>query len=161
LCHEARPDGFLPAGAEYRYVRRAPPRWAASSGSMLPYAHIPPFFAQADGTPKRMGPELRIAVGAVFAAMAVACLTALVLTYRSHPLFPFRFDRLDWTAAWLEMTAVDYYGAALPLCAVILAAEPSAAAGATWVAGVLLLGSPVACGWAAHRLLGRSGGLCP
>lgn len=107
-----------------------------------------------------MGPELRVAFGAIFAALAVACLVALVLTYRRHPLFPFRFDRLDWTAAWLKMTTIDYYGAALPLCAVILLSEPSLTIGAVWSTGVLLLGSPVACTWVAYRLLGANGGFC-
>jgi hypothetical protein len=106
-----------------------------------------------------MDERARTVGGAFFAVLGAACATALALTYRRHPLFPFRFDRLDWTAAWLKMTTIDYYGAALPLCAVILSAEPSAAAGAAWCAGVLLLGSPVACAWAAYRLLGDTGGL--
>jgi len=89
----------------------------------------------------------------LFVALGLACLVALALTYRRHPLFPFWFDRLDWTSAWLKMTTLDYYGAALPLCFVILTTEPSVAIGALWSAGVLLLGSPVACGWMAYRLL--------
>lgn len=89
--------------------------------------------------------------------MSVAILVALVMTYYRHPLFPFRFDRLDWTSAWLKVTTLDYYGAALPLCFVILTTEPSIAIGALWSLGVLVLGSPVACAWASQRLLRAPG----
>jgi hypothetical protein len=60
-----------------------------------------------------------------------------------------------------EKTTLDYYGAAFPLCAVILVTESSAVAGAIWAIGVLLLGSPVACAWVANRLLRGEGRLCP
>lgn len=85
----------------------------------------------------------------------MSCLTALIVTLRRHPLLPLRPSDLAWCRAWLAATVADYYGAALPLCGVIVATSPTLAEGLTWSAGVLVLGSPVACGWAARRLLLR------
>jgi hypothetical protein len=73
---------------------------------------------------------------------------------------PVRFGNLQWCAAWLKATVVDFYGVALPLCGVILAAEPQLLFGLAWSASVLLLGSPFACAWVAQRLI-RSGGALP
>lgn len=92
-------------------------------------------------------------IGGVYIALGVVCLVGLVWTYIKQPLFPFRFDRLAWTQAWLKATVLDYYGVAMPLCAIIIATDPSLFAAVAWCAGVLFLGSPVACAWVARMLI--------
>lgn len=99
-----------------------------------------------------MQPAAPVAAG-LYVLLGVACLTTLTITFRRHPLFPFRPSELAWCRAWLATTVADYYGAALPLCGVIVATSPTLAEGLTWSMGVLVLGSPVACAWAARRLL--------
>ena len=88
---------------------------------------------------------------AFYTVLLIGCTAAIGLTCWSYPLFPFRLDSLVWTSSWLLATVADYYGAALCLSGVILASERFPA-GPLWVAGCLLLGSPVCCLWVLHRL---------
>ena len=68
-------------------------------------------------------------------------------TSYSYPLFPFQSDSLDWCKNWLVATVIDYYGAALCLCGVILSSEETWFQGLMWTTGCLLLGSPICCLW--------------
>merc|ERR1712046_301858 len=83
-------------------------------------------------------------------------LGALFLVYLSvtcwaHPLFPFQPSSADWSFAWLLTTVADYYCSTLVLCGVIFTSE-AGVAGALWTLGCLILGSWIACAWAAQRL---------
>ena len=97
--------------------------------------------------------HLALAYGAIGAGFAVL----LAKTLRAHPMFPFQPDSASWCCAWLATTVVDYYGAALCLCGVILANEPRVV-GIAWSLGCCLLGTPVCCAWIVSRLL-RKGSL--
>uniref|UniRef100_A0A7S1J163 Uncharacterized protein n=1 Tax=Eutreptiella gymnastica TaxID=73025 RepID=A0A7S1J163_9EUGL len=88
---------------------------------------------------------------AFYWVLLVGCTAAIGVTCWHYPLFPFRLDSLAWATNWLLATCVDYWGAALCLSGVILASERFPA-GPIWVAGCLLLGSPVCCLWVLHRL---------
>ena len=95
---------------------------------------------------------------AIFYSTYAAGFTALLIrTLRAFPLVPPEPSSLAWNAAWLFTTVVDYYGAALALCGVILASEKRRA-GILWSLGCLLLGTPFCCFYVTSRLL-RSGTL--
>lgn len=76
----------------------------------------------------------------------------LVRTLAKFPLVPPAPSSLAWNSAWLVTTVVDYYGAALALCGVIVASE-SRRDGILWSLGCLLLGTPFCCFYVATRLL--------
>ena len=82
---------------------------------------------------------------------AIYFTSKLISTLSVQPLFPFKMHDVEWTGKWLMTTVADYYGVALPLCAIILATEESIVIGMLWAAGVLLLGSAVACFYVARR----------
>jgi len=81
--------------------------------------------------------------GLLLAVTAVAISTTLY----HYPLFPLQTDSLEWSNTWLLTTVVDFYGACLCLCGVILCTEQSWSAGVGWCVGCCLLGSPVCCIW--------------
>ena len=56
-----------------------------------------------------------------------------------------------WLRAWLRMTVVDYYGAALVLGGVAVR-DRGWAEGAAWAAGFAVLGAPACCAYAAAHL---------
>ena len=74
-------------------------------------------------------------------------MTAVSVTMYNYPLFPFQTDSLEWCRTWLVTTVLDYYGACLCFCGVVLASEDSWSRGLAWVAGFCLLGPPVCCVW--------------
>jgi hypothetical protein len=82
----------------------------------------------------------------------------LTKTLKAHPLIPPSVNSLLWCRAWLWTTVVDYYGAALSLCGVIIATEDRMAARIGWSCGCLFLGTPFCCLWVGLRLL-RGGSL--
>lgn len=86
-----------------------------------------------------------------FSVLCVAIMIAMIVTLARSPLFPLQIDELSWTQDWLLFSVVDYYGASLCLCAIILATEQQITFGGLWCLGVLLLGSPVACVYMAIR----------
>mmetsp|Transcript_12481 Transcript_12481/g.33400 ORF Transcript_12481/g.33400 Transcript_12481/m.33400 type:complete len:121 (+) Transcript_12481:36-398(+) len=86
-----------------------------------------------------------------FLALGITIFAALSLTLYHYPLFPLQTDRLDWSVAWLGMTVIDYYGAAVCLCAIIMATERMVPA-VTWCVLCLLFGSPFCCAYMLHRL---------
>ena len=88
---------------------------------------------------------------AVYVVLFVYCAWSLFSTLSEHPLFPFQFSNLEWTAAWLKMTVVDYYGAALPLCGIVIASE-SPLAGLLWSLAFCIGGSPFCCAYVISRL---------
>jgi len=90
-------------------------------------------------------------------ALFVGTLVAISVTVARYGLFPFQLDSLEWTSAWLSATIVDYYGACLCFCGVVLSSEQSWLIGIAWVIGCCLLGSPVCCAWVLCRLW-RGGG---
>lgn len=92
-----------------------------------------------------------------YSALFIGTLVGIAVTVARFGLFPFQFDSLEWCAAWLKATVVDFYGACLCLCGVILSSEQSWLTGILWVLGCCLLGSPVCCAWVLCRLL-RGGG---
>ena len=95
---------------------------------------------------------------AIFYSTYAAGFTALLIrTLRAFPLVPPEPSSLAWNAAWLFTTVVDYYGAALALCGIILASEKRRV-GILWSLGCLLLGTPFCCFYDTSRLL-RNGTL--
>merc|ERR1711924_206317 len=87
-----------------------------------------------------------------FSAYAAGFTALLVRTLMKHPLIPPATESLAWNSAWLITTVVDYYGAALALCGIILASEPRRK-GILWSLGCLLLGTPFCCFYVVTRLL--------
>ena len=79
----------------------------------------------------------------------------LIKTLKAFPLIPPSPNSLLWCRGWLWTTIVDYYGAALALCGVILSSEPKLLVGAAWCAGCLFLGTPFCCLYVATRLIRR------
>ena len=107
--------------------------------------------------PLAANPAFRQAVIVVLVVYAIFFVGKLVSTLSVHPLFPFQMQDVNWTGDWLMTTVADYYGVALPLCAIILATEDSVFVGIAWSAGVLLLGSAVACAYVVRRAAFQSG----
>mmetsp|Transcript_20274 Transcript_20274/g.25068 ORF Transcript_20274/g.25068 Transcript_20274/m.25068 type:complete len:123 (+) Transcript_20274:291-659(+) len=99
-----------------------------------------------------------IAGVAFYIALFLGTLTTILYTLINHPLFPLRTDDLAWSNAWLAATVVDYYGACLCLCGVVISSEESRILGVAWVTGMCVLGSPVCCLWVLLRLVGKHGG---
>jgi hypothetical protein len=87
-----------------------------------------------------------------FAALGIVVFLALGFTLFAHPLFAFDTGNIEWVRAWLWMTVLDYYGACIPFCAIIIANETSLQTGFLWSAACLLLGSPFCCLWLVLRL---------
>ena len=94
-----------------------------------------------------------------YTLLLIGCATAIIVTCTSHPLFPIQSDNLEWNNAWLIATVIDYYGACLCLCGVILGTEQNWISGILWSLGCCLLGSPVCCIWIIVRLC-KHGSLC-
>ena len=86
-----------------------------------------------------------------YSILFLITLATISITLIKHPLFPLDSSNLDWSNAWLLATVIDYYGACLCLCGVIIASEPSLLGGILWVTGCCLLGSPVCCAWILYR----------
>lgn len=86
--------------------------------------------------------------------LGLLCFTAMSVTLYTHPLFPLRTDDLAWSVAWLGMTVLDFYGAAICVCAVIFASEDFTRA-IVWSALCLLLGSPFCCLYMGLRLAAK------
>ena len=82
-----------------------------------------------------------------YTVLFIVTLSGLVSTCNKYPLFPFNMESLDWSNAWLITTILDYYGACLCFCGVVLSSEPSLKVGIAWKVGFCLLGSPVCCIW--------------
>lgn len=59
----------------------------------------------------------------LYAFLGVLCFSILARTLFNFPLIPFQLSSLEWLKNWLLMTVIDYYGAVLPLCGIILASE--------------------------------------
>mmetsp|Transcript_853 Transcript_853/g.1837 ORF Transcript_853/g.1837 Transcript_853/m.1837 type:complete len:154 (+) Transcript_853:100-561(+) len=98
----------------------------------------------------------------IFFLLLLLCTsTAIIVTCTSHPLFPLQTDNLEWNNAWLMATVIDYYGACLCLCGVIVGTEEDWFRGALWSLGCCLLGSPICCLWIILRIWKHgSSGLC-
>ena len=79
----------------------------------------------------------------------------LIKTLRAFPLIPPSINSLLWCRSWLWTTIVDYYGAALALCGVIIATEDQLIGQIGWCFGCLFLGTPFCCMWVARMLLKR------
>ena len=82
-----------------------------------------------------------------YAVLFIVTLSGLISTCNKYPLFPFNMESLDWSNAWLMTTILDYYGACLCFCGVVLSSEPSFKVGIAWTVGFCLLGSPICCIW--------------
>ena len=103
-----------------------------------------------------MTPTTKFTIG-FYAVLFLTTLIMLCQTLAKFPLFPFQMDSLDWTAAWLITTIVDYYGACLCFSGVVIGTEESIVKGILWALSFCLLGSPVCCLWVVLHLW-RCGG---
>lgn len=88
----------------------------------------------------------------LYSILGVACFYTLATTLWAQPLFPLQLDNLEWMVAWLKMTVLDYYGAAIPLCGVAISSE-NGYAGWLWSIGFCLGGSPFCCAYVMLRML--------
>ena len=88
----------------------------------------------------------------IYSLLLFVSFCALSYTLRAHPLWPLRLDDNEWVRAWLKMTVLDYYGAALALSGIALA-EQGLKAGILWSVGFCLLGSPVCCAYMLYTAL--------
>ena len=99
-----------------------------------------------------------LAIG-LFSTLGVVCFLVLSTTLWAHPLFPLQMSNNDWTSAWLMMTVLDYYGAALPLCGIAVSSEPGYN-GWLWSMGFCFGGSPFCCAYVVLKLISnRENGL--
>uniref|UniRef100_A0A7S2BJE2 DUF2834 domain-containing protein n=1 Tax=Haptolina brevifila TaxID=156173 RepID=A0A7S2BJE2_9EUKA len=104
-------------------------------------------------------PPLRARAGFVFYSLYALGFTALLLkTLTAFPLIPPSPGSSAWCRGWLWTTIVDYYGAALALCGIIISTEPERWRGIAWSAACLFLGTPFCCLYVAQRLY-RQGSL--
>jgi len=101
-------------------------------------------------------PSARL-VALCYLILGSTALYALTTTLMKNPIFPFKTESLQWCRSWLYTTIVDYYGACLALCAVILSSEPKWV-GIGWSLGCCFFGAPVCCAWVVLRVL-RHGSL--
>ena len=76
----------------------------------------------------------------------------IIKTASNYPIFPLQTESLEWNNSWLVATVVDYYGACLCYCGIILGTEKQIMHGIIWSLGCCLLGSPVCCLWFLIRL---------
>ena len=102
-------------------------------------------------------PSNFVATVAFYVLLFIATLITILNTTYNYPLFPIQSGSLEWNRTWLITTVIDYYGACLCFCGVVLSTEISWARGLAWVTGFCLLGSPVCCFWVLLWLF-RGGG---
>lgn len=98
-----------------------------------------------------------VAASLFYSILFLITLVTISVTLYNFPLFPIQYDSLEWNRTWLVSTVVDYYGACLCFCGVVLSTETSWVRGSAWVAGFCLLGSPMCCLWVLLWLF-REGG---
>ena len=85
----------------------------------------------------------------------------IIKTASNYPIFPFQTTSLEWNNSWLIATVIDYYGACLCYCGIILGTENNIMHGILWSCGCCLLGSPICCLWILIRLWKYgSSGIC-
>ena len=89
-----------------------------------------------------------------YSVLGLVCFVALGNTLLAHPLWDWKIDNLDWVRAWLGMTVLDYYGAALALSGVVFS-ERSFLEGLAWSLGFCVLGSPVCCAYMVYRTVNK------
>lgn len=106
---------------------------------------------------KKTMPSNFVATVAFYVLLFIATLITILNTTYNYPLFPIQSGSLEWNRTWLITTVIDYYGACLCFCGVVLSTEISWARGLAWVTGFCLLGSPVCCFWVLLWLF-RGGG---
>ena len=101
-----------------------------AAGDGLRWRSAPPKYFSG---PRPTQPKGEVPAGplAFYAVLGVLCFAFLAKTLLALPLVPFQMGCVEWTRGWLMMTIVDYYGAVLPLCGVIVASEKQAKA-ALW-----------------------------
>ena len=87
-----------------------------------------------------------------FALVGVVCTSLLTKTLMDYPLWNWSVDDLAWVQAWLKMTVIDYYGAALVLSGIAILDE-GPCEGLLWSLGFCILGSPVCCVYMVYRIL--------
>jgi hypothetical protein len=89
-----------------------------------------------------------------FSAMGLVCSAVLVVTLHTKPLWKWELNNLDWVRAWLGMTVLDYYGAAIALSGIAIS-ERGFAHGLVWSLGFCSLGSPACCAYMVYRAIPR------
>ena len=85
-----------------------------------------------------------------YTVLGLVCFLTLASTLSAYPLWDWKIHNLDWVRAWLGMTVLDYYGAALALSGVAFS-ERSGREAIAWSLGFFMLGSPVCCAYMVYR----------
>lgn len=80
-----------------------------------------------------------------YAVLLLITLSTIAATYTNHALFLLDFDSLNWSNAWLLATIINYYGAILCFCGVVVASEASWCTAVPWVMACCTVGSPACC----------------
>jgi hypothetical protein len=119
------------------------------------FVHINPDLMQL----KHLKMSLNIQQFCFYIVLFIVTLSAIISTASKYPLFPFNTASLEWSNAWLIATVIDYYGACICFCGVVLSSEPSWRVGGAWVAAFFLLGSPMCCAWVLVWLFKGGGNL--
>lgn len=91
-------------------------------------------------------------VAFVLGVIATTIFYAIFHTNANYNLFTWDFNNLEWSKAWLLTTVIDFYGATIPLIAIVFYTEKLPYA-LLWTIGFCLLGSPVHITYAIYRLL--------
>ena len=86
----------------------------------------------------------------LYTVLGLVCCLTLVSTLSAHPLWDWKIRNIDWLRAWLGMTVLDYYGAAIALSGVAFS-ERSKPEALAWSLGFSILGSPVCCAYMVYR----------
>jgi len=87
-----------------------------------------------------------------YSILFITTTTMIIKTASNYPIFPLQTESLEWNNSWLVATVIDYYGACLCYCGIILGTEKHIMHGILWSLGCCLLGSPVCCLWILIRL---------
>lgn len=80
-----------------------------------------------------------------YAVLLLVTLSTIAATYTNYALFPLAFDSLKWSNAWLLASIINYYGAILCFCGVVVASEASWCTAVPWVMACCIVGTPACC----------------
>lgn len=80
-----------------------------------------------------------------YAGLLIITLATIAATFVSHGLFPLDPDNLAWSNAWLLSYMINYYGACLCFCGVIVGTEEAWWTALLWVISCCTIGAPACC----------------
>jgi hypothetical protein len=94
-----------------------------------------------------------------YAVLLLISLSTIAATLTKYPIFPLDIHSLGWSNGWLLATVINYYGACLCFCGVIVSTEECWWTAILWVIGSCTIGSPALCLYAFLWLTKEGGNL--